>query len=588
MFNIIHVTHEAVHKMGGIGTVLEGLINSHPYQQRVDRTVLVCPMFDPDASERLGPGGEPVYSSLDHLWRGPYADAFRRVEADFNVHIAYGRRTIEDAITGRRASCEVLLIDVRNVREQRVDALKARLWELHGLQSNRHEHVWDYEQYMRLAAPARAALEAMGLGDERHPAIVLAHEFMGVPTALALLAERPERWRAIFHAHEVATIRRIVEQHPGHDTMFYNVLEQARQNGLYLPDVFGSQHDFFKHALVETTHDFDAILAVGHHVVNELRFLGSAFDKTDIALAYNGVPSQPTGIAEFNASRTLVLQYCERLLGWKPDRIFTHVTRLARSKALWRDLDVLQALDAELVKRNERVVFIILSTELPRRSTADVLRLENDWEWPLAHGETPPDLTGGEAAYYRRLQAFNVRCRNIRAIYMNQFGFENPTCGLRMPEEMRFSDLRRAADVEFGLSLYEPFGISPLEPLTFGGLCVVSTSCGCAGFVRDATGGQPPRNVILADYFGGDLRPATIGDALLLSDDDRRKVERKAAVRIAADLAARLPAGEADRRELMEQGYALASRMSWDVVAENHIFPTLERVTARRQNLKVV
>jgi hypothetical protein len=61
--------------------------------------------------------------------------------------------------------------------------------------------------------------------------------------------------------------------------------------------------------------------------VNELRFLGSAFDKTDIALAYNGVPSQPTDLEEFNASRALVLQYCERLLGWKPDRIFTHVTR---------------------------------------------------------------------------------------------------------------------------------------------------------------------------------------------------------------------------------------------------------------------
>jgi hypothetical protein len=574
--------------MGGIGTVLEGLINSRPYQQRVDRTVLVCPMFDLDASERLGPGGEPVYSSLDHLWRGPYTDDFRRVEADYNVHIAYGRRTIEDAITGRRASCEVLLIDVRNVREQRVSALKARLWELHGLQSQRHEHVWDFEQYMRLAAPAQAALNAMGLGDERDPAIVLAHEFMGVPTGLALLAEQPHRWRAIFHAHEVATVRRIVEEHPGHDTMFYNVLQQARAGGLYLPDVFGSQHDYFKHALVETTHDFDAILAVGHHVVDELRFLGSAFDQSDIALAYNGVPLQSTGMEEFNASRALVMQYCRRLLGWEPDRIFTHVTRLARSKALWRDLDVLESLDAHLVERNERAVFLVLATELPRRPTADVLHMESAWDWPLAHGETQPDLTGGEANYYRRLQAFNVKARNIRAIYLNQFGFENPVCGLRMPEEMHFSDLRRAADAEFGLSLYEPFGISPLEPLTFGGLCVVSTSCGCAGFVRDVTGGKPPRNVILADYLGGKRRPANIGDALLLGEEDRRRVEREAAVQIAAELAKRLPPDEKARAKLMKDGHELAARMSWDVVAERHIFPTMERVSARRQSLKVV
>ena len=79
LLNIIHVTHEAVHKMGGIGTVLEGLINSRPYQQRVDRTVLVCPMFDTHGPDRLGPDGEVEYSSLDRHRGGPYAEEFRRI-----------------------------------------------------------------------------------------------------------------------------------------------------------------------------------------------------------------------------------------------------------------------------------------------------------------------------------------------------------------------------------------------------------------------------------------------------------------------------------------------------------------------------
>jgi hypothetical protein len=30
----------------------------------------------------------------------------------------------------------------------------------------------------------------------------------------------------------VATVRRIVEEHPGHDTMFYNVLQQAQRDRL--------------------------------------------------------------------------------------------------------------------------------------------------------------------------------------------------------------------------------------------------------------------------------------------------------------------------------------------------------------------
>ena len=79
MFNAIHVTHEAVYKVGGIGTVLEGLINSRPYRDGVGRTVLVCPLFYPERTPRLNSGGVVEYSSLDQVCDGPYAEAFRQV-----------------------------------------------------------------------------------------------------------------------------------------------------------------------------------------------------------------------------------------------------------------------------------------------------------------------------------------------------------------------------------------------------------------------------------------------------------------------------------------------------------------------------
>ena len=587
MLNVIHVTHEAVHKMGGIGTVLEGLINSRPYQTRVNRTVLVCPMFDIHGPERLGPDGEVEYSSLDRRHDGPYADAFKQIETDYHVHIAYGKRKLEDSISGRSCQCEVLLIDIRHIRAERINQLKARLWELHGLQSHRHEHVWDFEQYMRLAAPATAALEAMGLAGEEAPAVVFAHEFMGVPTALALTAEHPGKYRSLFHAHEVATVRPIVEQHSGHDVMFYNVLNAARSNGLFLPDVFGPQHGFFKHALIETTRNFDGILAVGHHVVDELRFLGPAFAQADISLAYNGVPSQRISLEDKTASKALVLEYCRTLLGWQPEWIFTHVTRLARSKALWRDLDVLEAFDEELVRRNQRAVFFVLATELPRRATEDILRMEHEWNWPLAHREGLPDLTEGEAEFYRLLHAFNLRSRNVRTIYMNQFGFENPACGVRMPVQMRFSDIRRATDLEFGMSCYEPFGISPLEPLTFGGLCVISTSCGCAGFVNDVSAQGTTKNVLLADFVQPAVHTGSVGDAIEIDSAERRRVERNVAKRIAEQIARRLPATDAEQCDLIQSGYELAERMSWDVVAGDFIMPAVERVRSRRAVLRI-
>jgi hypothetical protein len=50
-----------------------------------------------------------------------------------------------------------------------------------------------------------------------------------------------------------------------------------------------------------------------------------------------------------------------QLLGWTPDRVFTHVTRLVKSKGLWRDLLFLDHLDRELHKRGEQALFIVLA-----------------------------------------------------------------------------------------------------------------------------------------------------------------------------------------------------------------------------------
>jgi hypothetical protein len=67
MFNIVHVTHEAVQKIGGIGSVLEGLITAPEYAEAVDRTILLCPLFNRDGGvdHRLGPEGEVLYSSIE-------------------------------------------------------------------------------------------------------------------------------------------------------------------------------------------------------------------------------------------------------------------------------------------------------------------------------------------------------------------------------------------------------------------------------------------------------------------------------------------------------------------------------------------
>ena len=77
----VHVTHEAIGKIGGIGAVLEGLFTAPSYLDEIDRSILVCPLFncDGDVSTRLGEDGEVLYSSIDGLTNTSYYQSFRHI-----------------------------------------------------------------------------------------------------------------------------------------------------------------------------------------------------------------------------------------------------------------------------------------------------------------------------------------------------------------------------------------------------------------------------------------------------------------------------------------------------------------------------
>ena len=191
-----------------------------------------------------------------------------------------------------------------------------------------------------------------------------------------------------------------------------------------------------------------------------------------------------------------------------------------------------------------------------------------------------PDLSGGEAAYYTAIQEFNARSRNIKVVFINQFGFCRDCCGMRMPTDMEFMDIRKGSDVEFGQSIYEPFGIAQIEPLSFGGICVLTNVCGCAGFVRDVTGGQDVRNVIIADYTDLDeqiLSPilrtcstSTAGHEIPSSSTSARKSPWR--------FARACPKSNAEVEEMIQAGYDLAKHMSWDAVVENYLLKSLNSI----------
>lgn len=575
----VHVTHEAVGKIGGIGAVLQGLFTCKSYLEAVDRSILVSPLFTIDGSilDRLGENGEVLYSSIDGLINPSYAHAFHKIESFYNVGIVYGRRTFIDQRSGIKSSPEVLLLDIRHINNTAINEFKRRLFEEFGIRSHLYEHLWEYEQYVRLAPVAIDVLKALGAAKES--TFIIAHEFMGMPTALAAMLEPCCDFRTVFYAHEVATMRRIVEEHPSHDTMFYNIIKQAHKKGFYVNEVFGDQSSYFKHVLVEASKFCNYIFAVGDHVVEELRFMAQEFETANIEIVYNGTSAERISITEKLVSKEKLQLYCENLLGFKPDYIFTHVTRLVRSKGLWRDLRVLYKIEEQFKALNKTAVLFVLSTEVQQRLGQDIYNMESSYNWPVAHREGWPDLSGGEARFYTQVQEFNAQCRNVKVIFINQFGFQRKSCGKKMPEDMEFIDIRKGTDLEFGQSVYEPFGISQIEPLTYGGICVFTNVCGCAGLYKDVNGHEDVKNVIIADYTNlADSDYADIEDLKNMSRSVREQIEINESEKIAKKIVSVLPKNESETENLIRNGYELARNMTWDAIVKNYILDILDNL----------
>jgi hypothetical protein len=130
--NIIHATHEAVQKFGGIGSVLEGLLSASAYQKAVRRSILVGPLSDPGDVTTLRREGEVIFSSFDAKGESRVSKALRNVEIEHNVNLVYGKRQFGDGI-----EAEVLLVDAAHVNPRKVLNFKHNLYQHFELSSER-------------------------------------------------------------------------------------------------------------------------------------------------------------------------------------------------------------------------------------------------------------------------------------------------------------------------------------------------------------------------------------------------------------------------------------------------------------------
>jgi hypothetical protein len=584
-FTVAHVTHEAVEKIGGIGSVLEGMMISPEYKARVRRSILIGPLFGHLAAEPsrcLGDDGEVLYSSIDGIDNAGLSGKLRPIEWAFNVRIVYGVRRYDNPGEQRSGESEVLLIDVFNTNDDRLNLFKGRLFTHFGIDCLRYQDQWGFEEYCRLAEPAYYALNAL-LSSDDLPCVLVSHEYMGMCTALQAKMEGGDSFRTVFHGHECATARAVTENIEGHDVAFYNLMRQAANRNLYISDVFGDQMGNMRHALISQAHSLDGVIAVGDETANEMQFLSPEMSKADVDIVYNGLPVMKVDLKSKTASREKLDDWAEKVVDFRPDYLMTHVTRPVISKGIWRDLSVAAHLDRLLEQEGKKALLIILTCGASPRSEHDVRQMAKSYGWPAHHRDGYPDLVGPEVEIGRDVDAFNAGHDHVRAVLVNQFGWSRDRLGPAACKDMDIADLRRAADVEFGQSAYEPFGISQLEPLGSGAICVVTDVCGCCGFLLDTAQrlGKTVEdfpNILQVDYtqLAADWDMERL---LRMSRHDRDSLEAPIAARVASELFRRLPRSDADRRRLIKLGQELVTHMGWDAVLSQGFFPLLERIS---------
>ncbi|MFO1432170.1 MAG: hypothetical protein U1F76_18835 [Candidatus Competibacteraceae bacterium] len=583
----IHISWEAVIKLGGIGTALENLITSPAYQEVVSRTILLSPFFpiafgitqDPFAVLATE-GGEVLYSSRDHLEESCYSECFRQVEKDYHVAILYGRRILKRS-DEKSGAAEVLLIDLTEApRRKWWTGFTHQLLEQFRINaavaSSSHYVDYDYNYGIFLAEPAVAALSAL-LERTQENGLLIAHQSMGLPLLYKTILDRNPRFRTVFYAQECPSARYWIEREGGSDTRFYNLLRQGLAQHKYMENMLGDMTFHGQHRLLSGAHHCDAVIAIGDYVANELRFLNPAFAAKQIDTCYHGVPVLPVTLSEKLYSRGLLQGYAKDLLKRVPEVLMTHITRPARSKALWRDLAVCHVLDRLLGEDNRYGVLFIVSSAHGSRPREVLKRMEAEYGWPRHHCPGYPDLQGEEIPLAGIVDTFNQSHRYVQVVLVNSFGW--PEEG-GPPTGMTRWDLRRAADVEFGLSMYEPFGISQLEPLCCGAICVISSVSGAATALERICQGHYPDNILLADYIWP-MEDRPVEPLRQWTATQQQILENRIAEQLAHELWRRLPVNDVKRQVLLESGQMLARRLSWDRVVREQLQPVLLRLQKR-------
>ena len=591
---VVHSIHDASLRedIGGndpIALALNGLLATDSYNDQVQRTVLAGTFAGTLETLRRDGALSILFSARLGIFAGVTERervALRQVEQRYGVNVIYATL---------RCGCyahEVLLADVGRAVRAEGNAFRFACWERFGLDSQRHDADVRYTRAMDAAQPLLTALHAIGATAAAGEKIAVAHDSLGLPLLLAADLAEPDGWRTAYYAYSTPAAQRLVAQRSGHDTSFYNVLAKAKVAKLALETIYGSQDDLPEHALLRLAPSCDVLLAVSEHVAEELRFIGGQFAGSALDVVPPGLPAPAVAPEDRAGARQRLRAYAAELAGYVPDYVFAHIDPVTVHTGLWRDLRVLEHLDGLLKRQRCRAIFLLVaSADGARHTPEEVLAWEAEYDWPLRHRNDNGDLRETETALYLdAIEPFNRRAGQIRAVLVNQIGWDVAGLGRRMPPGLTMTDCLHGADLVFDQSIYEPFGARLVQAAAAGTVVCASSVCGGVPALRKAAGGELPANVVVADYVNlpQSYWLGTPYDALAIDQGVRDWVEQTNSLPAARAISQRLSYSDAERAALVERGNQLRERMTWESVAHEQFMPALRRTLRKNRRRKPI
>lgn len=490
------------------------------------------------------------------------------------------------------------------------DELKQMIARLRDNVSSKYNHIDNDSIYgLLIAKPAIDALNAILKSNEI--CILNTMDYFSLPTAYAAILDRTNgevtsfskedatteykkyKIRTHYLASEIKPIRSIAERYItvkgtvqtmvpeyGSELLVRCLVKKCidGETRLSFADLPGLEH-INTHPpvqLLRKIHLLDFVSAISEQVRDELMAINPKISSIEIAPHGNRYIDLGRNENKLYYKGKVLAKLCTLIANEGPDEAWTrfsnticightnvvlsiHIARPEYCKKLERDIQLLYLLKDQQKLLDKKIIHLFI-------------------------GSFNQNYSKNYSEYLKeKVKKINKEANNVYCRIINDPAWPCYLDETNKDEILTRDDLYRAADLNFGLSSYDSYGLSPLESLSCGTISVISSASGSTSYVSKCKSYE--KNIVIIDYhsdfckkhYNSEDTPLKIED-YLWSMDNEHPSDRRTFLECTVDYNNHLAAGkiagmlplndESVLSDLVKSGENLSKEMSWENIID--------------------